>query len=218
MTKDKVQKRATRSRMAKTGESYTAARRHAVKPNEELNEDQLPQSDAAVRKNTGKGWKEWLRVLDAWGAKEHKHGEIAAYLMEKKGVPGWWAQSITNGYERSRGMRVKYQSMQGSFSVSVSKTVPVGVGKVYKAVTDARQRGGWLERGSLKARISQKNKSARFDFRDRSSRVQVYFESKGRSKTTVTVMHERLSDTGAVEKMRAFWKERLSNLSEALTT
>jgi uncharacterized protein YndB with AHSA1/START domain len=199
--------------MAKTGESYTAARRHAVKPKEELNEDQLPQSDAAVRKNTGKGWKEWLRILDAWGAKEHKHGEIATYLIEEQGVPGWWAQTITGGYERSRGMRVKYQTMQGSFSVSVSKTLPVGVGKLYKAFTDARQRSSWLERGTLKSRTSQRNKSARFDFRDGSSRVQVYFESKERAKTTVTVMHERLADVGAVEEMRAMWKDRLADLA-----
>jgi uncharacterized protein YndB with AHSA1/START domain len=113
-------------------------------------------------------------------------------------------------------MRVKYQTMGGSFSVSVSKTLPVGVGKVYVAVVDARQRSGWLERGTLKARTSQKNKSARFDFRDGSSRVNVYFEAKGRSKTTVTVMHERLADTGAVEEMRAMWKESLSDLADAL--
>lgn len=216
MTKDKALKRATRARMTKTGEKYAAARLHLVKPKEERNQDELPQTDAAVRKNTGKGWKEWLRILDAWGAREHKFGEIAKHLIGEWGVPSWWAQTIAAGYERSRGMRAKYQTLGGSFQVSVSKTFPIGVGKLYKAVTDAQQRGRWLERGTLKARTSQKHKSARFDFRDGSSRVHVYFDPKERSKTTVTVSHERLADAGAVEDMRALWKARLADLGKLL--
>jgi hypothetical protein len=213
VTKDKAQKRATRTRMAKTGESYTAARRHTAEP-EPLNKD-LPNTDAATRKNTGRGWREWLRILDAWGAKERKHGEIAKHLMEEHGVPGWWAQSITNGYERSRGMRAKYQSMGGDFQVSVSKTMPIAVGKAFKAFAEAPQRDRWLDRGTLKVRTTQKDKTARFDFRD-GSRVHAYFERKDRTKTTVTVQHEKLSDAGSVEEMRTFWKDHLAHLAKLL--
>jgi len=67
MTRDKAPKRATRARMAKTGESYTAARRHVLKPKEELDPEVLGQSDANIRRNTGKGWREWLSILDAGG-------------------------------------------------------------------------------------------------------------------------------------------------------
>jgi uncharacterized protein YndB with AHSA1/START domain len=98
----------------------------------------------------------------------------------------------------------------------VSKTFRVGVGKLFKAFADARQRNRWLERGTLKARTTQKDKTARFDFQDGSSRVDVYFTPKGRGKTTVTVQHERLPDTGAVEEMRAMWKEHLASLAEML--
>jgi uncharacterized protein YndB with AHSA1/START domain len=136
--------------------------------------------------------------------------------MEEQGVPGWWAQSITVGYERSRGMRAKYQTLAGSFQVSVSKTFPIGVGKLFRAFVEAPRRNKWLERGTLKVRTTLKDRSVRFDFRDETSRVVAYFESKGRNKTTVTVQHERLPNAGAVEDMRAMWKERLGNLGDML--
>jgi hypothetical protein len=215
MTRDKAQKRATRARMAKTGERYSAARRHVVKPGEELRED-LPQPDAKVRQNTGKGWRGWFRILDDWGAKDRTHTEIARYLMEEHGVPGWWAQSITVGYERARGMRAKYQTLGGSFQVSVSKTFPIGVGKLYRAFAETPQRNAWLERGTLKVRTTLRNRSVRFDFRDGTSRVVVSFDPKDRSKTTVTVQHERLPNARAVEEMRGMWKEHLKRLAEVL--
>jgi hypothetical protein len=217
MTRDKAQKRATRARMAKTGERYSAARRHVVKPTEELRADDLPQTDANVRQNTGKGWREWLRILDAWGAEERKHGDIVGYLMDQHGMPGWWAQTVTIGYERARGMRAKYQTVVGSFQVSVSKTFPIGVGELFKAFAEAPQRNRWLDRGMLKVRTTRKDRSARFDFRDGTSRVVVSFDPKGRLKTTVAVQHERLPDAQAVEEMRGMWKELLKRLGEVLT-
>jgi uncharacterized protein YndB with AHSA1/START domain len=216
MTRDKAQKRATRARMAKTGERYSAARRHVVQPKDHLVAEDLPQTDANLRRNTGKGWREWFRILDAWGAKERKHAETASYLMEELGVPGWWAQTITIGYERSRGLRAKHQTLTGSYQVSVSKTFPIGVGKLFRAFTEARQRNEWLERGMLKVRTTLRNRSARFDYRDGTSRVVAYFDPKDRSKTTVTVQHEKLPDAGAVEEMRAMWKEHLKRLAAVL--
>jgi hypothetical protein len=216
MTRDKAPKRATRARMAKTGERYSAARRHVVKPREELRAEDLGQTDANVRENTGKGWQEWFRILDAWGAKQHKHGDVVGYLMEQQGVPGWWAQSLTTGYERSRGIRAKHQMLDGFFQVSVSKTFPIDVGKLFKAFAETPQRNKWLERGTLKVRTTLKNRSVRFDFRDVTSRVVVSFDPKGRSKTTVAVQHERLPDARAVEEMRGMWKEHLNRLAKVL--
>jgi uncharacterized protein YndB with AHSA1/START domain len=202
--------------MAKTGERYTAARRHIVHPREELPTEVLGQTDANVRQNTGKGWREWLPILDAWGAKERKHGVIVTYLIQEWGVPGWWAQTITTGYERSRGKRAKYQTVAGSFQVSVSKTFPIGVGKLFKAFTQAPQRRAWLQPGMLKVRTTRKDLSARFDFGDGTSRVVAYFDPKDRRKTTVTVMHELLPSASSVEEMRGMWKEHLKRLADVL--
>jgi hypothetical protein len=216
MTEDKAKKRAIRTRMKKTGERYTAARGNVIERTEPLNPEDLPQPDATLRQKTGQGWRQWFRILDAWGARERKHGEIASYLMDQHDVPGWWAQTVTVGYERSRGLRAKHQTVGGSFQVSVSKTFPVGVGRLFTAFADASRRSTWLDRGTLRVRTTKRNRTARFDFQGSGSRVVAWFETKDRNKTTVTVQHEKLPGASAVEEMRGFWKERLSRLADAL--
>ena len=216
MTEDKARKRAVRTRMAKTGERYTAARRHTVKEKPlPPRMAEPPQSEAAIRRATGKGWDDWFRILDAWGGTSRSHGEITNYVSEY-GVPGWWTQSVAVGYERARGMRATYQTASG-FQVSVSKTFPIGIQDVSRMFEDARRRSRWLAAGTLTLRTSQPGKTARYDFRDGNSRVLASFESKGRGKSTVSIQHERLDSAEAVEEMRAFWKERLGRLSEILT-
>ena len=216
MTTDKAQKRATRARMAKTGESYSAARRHVVKPPEEFRAEDLVQSDAKIRESTGKGSREWFRILDAWGAKKRKHPDVVRHLMEEHGVSGWWAQTVTTSYERSRGIRAKHQSLDGTFQVSVAKTFPIGVDKLFKLFAERSERDRWLEPGTLEVRKTLEHRIIRFDFRDGASRVVAYFDAKDGSKTTVSIQHERLPDAGAVEEMRGLWKEHLKRLAEML--
>ena len=219
MTEDKARKRSIRTRMAKTGESYTAARRHIVKTAAKPRLDvDLGKSDESILKGSGKTWDEWFAILDKWGATDHTHGEIARFVQEKHGVSGWWAQTVTVGYERGRGMRRVHQGADGSINVSVSKTLPFSTKKLFEEFTNARKRNRWLEPGTLRTRTSRPNKSARFDFENDGSRVHVYFDPKGRSKTTVTIQHERLPDELHVEKMRAFWKDRLAAVAERLAS
>ena len=62
-------------------------------------------SDQSVRDKTGKGWDEWLSVLDRYGAREKGHTQTAKDLQENWGVSPWWAQCITVRYEWERGLR-----------------------------------------------------------------------------------------------------------------
>ena len=216
MTEDKARKRSIRTRMSKTGESYTAARRHVVKSKEEPSPKasaDLGKSDETITRGSGKSWDEWFGILDSWGANERNHTEIARFVQEEYEVPGWWAQTVTVGYERGRGMR-RVNERPNGFYVGVSKTLPIGVKQLFEEFTDTRKRNRWLEAGTLRTRTSQPGKSARFDFRDGESRMHAYFVSKGRSKASIHVQHERLSDEEAVEEMRAFWKERLTELAK----
>jgi uncharacterized protein YndB with AHSA1/START domain len=216
MTEQKARKRQIRTRMAKTGERYTAARRHVTRPHSlPPRVGEPPFSEAAVRKATGRGWDDWFRILDHWGGTRHTHTEIARHVATDIGVDGWWAQSVTVGYERARGMRAEHQRPDG-FSVDVSKTMPVGAERVHRAFVQARQRNRWLERGTLTLRTATQPRSARFDFRDDSSRVAVFVTSKGPARSTVSIQHERLADATAVKRMRAFWKERLAELARML--
>jgi hypothetical protein len=218
MSTQKARKRDFRSRMTKTGERYTAARRHVVKleplPRRKA---EPPFSEAAVRKATGKSWDDWFRILDAWGATERTHTAIARRVNAELGVDGWWAQSVTVGYERARGMRAEHQRTDG-FSVDVSKTFPVGAERLHAMFAQARQRNRWIDRGTLKLRTATAPKTARFDFGDDGSRVVVGIAAKGSSKSTAAIQHERLPDSGAVKGMRTFWKERLAALADVLGT
>ncbi len=217
MTTDKARKRAVRTRMTKTGERYTAARRNVVKPaaSEAWATDDLGKTDASIRTGSGKGWDEWIAILDAWGAKERTHTEIARHVNAELGVPGWWAQTVTVGYERARGMRAAHQRPDG-FSVSVSKTVAADAMTLSAAFTDAKARRRWLEPGVLKVRTSQPGRSARFDVGDGRVRAAAGFTAKGPSKTTVAIQFERLRDGAEVEAFRTEWRERLARLARAL--
>lgn len=216
MTKQKASKREVRLRMTKTGERYTAARRQVLKP------PPLPPrvaeplvSDAAVRRATGKRWDDWFRVLDAFGATEHTHTEIARYVNIELGVDGWWSQNVTVGYERARGMRAAHQRPDG-FSVGVSKTFPVGAERLHAMFVQARQRNRWIDKDTLALRTATAPRTARFDFGDGASRVVVGITAKGSSKSSAGIQHERLPDAASVTEMRQFWKERLGALADLL--
>ncbi len=126
MTTQKLFKRRVRTRMTKTGESYTTARRHVAARQDSLEADppniaaaEEMTSDARLTEVTGRSWSTWITILDRWGARDRTHTETARYLVADHGVPGWWSQTITNGYERARGIRVKHQQRSG-FTISVS--------------------------------------------------------------------------------------------------
>lgn len=222
MTEDKSFKRRVRERMSKTGESYTAARGQVARKRDRVRAantrlaatDERPP-DAKVKGATGKEWDQWFSLLDRWGARDKKHGEIARFLIEDRGVPGWWAQSITVFYERSRGMRLKYQNSEG-FSITASKTIAAPVDALFDAFLDARKRKEWLTGGTLSLRTSQPGRSARFDWDDGATRVIVGFIDKGPSKSTVSLAHERLADADEAEMRKAFWKGRLLELKSFL--
>jgi len=69
MTRHKSFKRLVRSRMEKTGESYTAARASLLGAEEPKATERPPltTSEEAIRRRTGRGWEEWFDMLDEWG-------------------------------------------------------------------------------------------------------------------------------------------------------
>ncbi len=80
-------------------------------------------SDEKLEAATGKTRAEWHALLDAAGAREWKHPAIASWLSNEHGVDGWWSQGITVGFEQAIGRRLPGQTADGTFSVSVTKTV-----------------------------------------------------------------------------------------------
>jgi hypothetical protein len=222
MTTQKLFKRRVRARMEKTGESYTAARQQLATRRERRAEppgDLSPAlelaSDEKMTAATGHDWEHWLAILDRWGARDRTHGEIATYLHTELGVPGWWTQAVTNGYERTRGMRRKHQQADG-YTIYASRTVSVPIDDLFKAFVDDDVRPQWLTDGTMSLRTSVANKTARFDWGDGATRILVTFDAKAPMKSSAHVSHERLPDETVANVAKAQWKKRVADLKAFL--
>ena len=206
MTRQRSFKRLVRSRMEKTGESYTAARAMLLAADESLTHEKpwLATSDDKIRERTGCGWEEWFDLLDEWGAADLKHRDIARRVAAELGLDplAWNAQAITASYERTRGLRVAGQREDG-FTITVQRTFPLTAEQLY-------DRFHAVAPDPLRERTATRPKRARFDWGDDGSRVHVTVDDRG-AKSRVTVEHARLADASAAERMKAFWRDHLSD-------
>jgi uncharacterized protein YndB with AHSA1/START domain len=226
MPTNKDFKRLVRGRMQKTGEAYTTARAHlleqkpaaaaAVPAAATVDYAKLAgRSDAVLKAKTGCTWERWVRALDHAQAYTWPHREIAKYVVEKYKVPGWWAQTVTVGYERIKGMRAIGQRRDGSFEATKSRTFAVPLVRLYRAFHDAPTRARWLPGVDLTVRAATRGKSMRLTWPDRTS-VAVGFASRGDAKSQVAVQHGKLPDRAAATRMKHYWAERLDALKEVL--
>ena len=236
MPRNKDLKRLVRARMSKTGESYTTARSRilatstaapratplraraastrsaAPRPNyAEL----AGTSDAALKAKTGCTWERWVLALDHYGADKMSHRDIAALVSAKYKVSGWWAQAVTVGYERIKGLRARGQRRDGTYEANKSRTYDVPVETLFGAWSDARVRRQWLDGGIGRVRTATPEKSMRLDGQDRSI-VTVGFWAKGPSKSAVAVQHTKLRDRETAAQLKQYWSERLDALGEVL--
>jgi hypothetical protein len=174
-------------------------------------------TNASVHENTARSWDDWFALLDGWGAKDHKHGEIVRWLIDEQGIDHWWAQTLTVGYEQERGMRAPGQDASGYFSASVSKTVDASAERLFKAFTDAKLRKRWLP-DEIKIRTATEPKSLRADWQDGSTRIVVGFVAKGESRAQVALLHEKVPDAETATELKALWRDRLAALKNLLET
>lgn len=171
-------------------------------------------SDAAVQKKTGRTWSEWVTVMDGFGAATMEHQPIAERLWKDFDVDGWWAQMITVGYERIRGLRAKGQRRDGSWECSKSKVYPVPLATLFSAFEEpVRKR--WLGGVKISVRKSTPGKSMRWRFAD-DTPVEIGFYAKGDGKSQVALQHAKLASKARADELRAFWAERLAALDAYL--
>jgi uncharacterized protein YndB with AHSA1/START domain len=205
--------------MAKTGESYTAARRMLIaegdRPETAAASFEPPVAEERVVEATGRGWQAWFELLDAWEAARRTHTEIARWLRDEHGVEGWYSQSIAVGYERARGLRAPGERPDG-FAVGASRTIAVPVERLFETFADEQLRERWLPGAELRERTATSPRTARYDWEDGSTRVIVGFDDLGDAKSRVALSHERLPDAEAADEMKAWWRERLTALKSQL--
>ena len=227
MPTNKDFKRLVRARMHKTGEAYTTARAQLLTKKARPAPAPAPasakvdyaalagMSDATIMERTGCTWERWVVALDWVHADQWPHRDIAEYVYEKYKISGWWAQSITVGYERIKGLRAIGQRRDGGFEANKSKVFAVPLGKLYRAFHDTRTRGRWLPGVKLKIRTATANKSMRITWPDHTS-VALGFYRKGAAKSQVAISHGKLPDRKAVDRIKEFWADRLGALGTVL--
>ena len=222
MPKQKDLKRLVRSRMKKTGESYTAAHRQIThKKSPPAKTPPTPyaalagMSDDKIQAKTGKTWAGWVRALDAIDAATLPHRYIAEHVHSVYAIPGWWSQWVTTGYERIRGLRDIGQRRGGGYEASKSKTLPVRALVAFDAFTTARVRNKWLPGVDLKVRKATAPKSVRITWPDGTS-AEVWIVAKG-EKCSVTVQHTKLVSKTDMDAHKAYWAKRLDALAELLS-
>lgn len=174
-----------------------------------------PISDASVQKATGQPWAEWFRRLDARGAVHLEHRAIADILAGAFGLPGWWAQMITVGYERARGLRVLHETTTG-FQISRSKTVAVPLARLYAAFATPKARAAWLDE-PIEITKATKPKSLYAKAQDGATRLQVLFTAKGEAKSAVSVQENKIPDARNAERRKKTWAAALDRLATVLS-
>ena len=213
MTRQESFKHRIRARMEKTGEKYGAARRALIEQSSGTRrwvaEPEL--SDTVLRDATGRGWDEWCDIIDGWAGHGEGHGAVASYLQESHGVDGWWAQTVTVGWERITGRRLPHQRPDGSFTVSKSRTMTVDVPALRSMIIDDDDRRDLFPGISTVLRSQPESKALRVGFEP--GVVLFSFDPVDEVRTRVTATHERLDEPQMVEEWRRYWDRWLEAIA-----
>lgn len=171
-------------------------------------------SEEAVKKATGKTWKQWIAALDKAGCKQLSHKEIARLVNDRFETGDWWSQMVTVGYEKATGKRVKHERPDG-FEISRTKMIEAPVSAAFQAWLKPAKRSKWLTE-PVTIRTSTSNKSMRLNWSDGVQLLSVGFYPKGTGKTQVAVQHGKLPSAAAAEKAKRFWSAALIELKSQL--
>ena len=175
-------------------------------------------TDKVVVPKTGKTMVEWFAVLDEKGAKKLDSHGIYALIASIDGLKplGEWNQGLlTTTYQWDRGLRERGQKADG-FEISISKTIAVPVGELYKAWADDAIRAEWLAEKDISITKATENKSVRGLWSDKTTRLSVDFYPKGDAKSQVVVQHLKLPNAEKAAEMKEYWSKVLNNLQSII--
>jgi len=188
--------------------------------------------DEAVRAATGRGWDEWVALLDERGAAELPHKQIVALLADGLIESRWWQQSVANGYEKRKGKRVLGQTADTGFQIGVRRTLPVAMDDAWRLLTAPEGVRAWLgdvqgfalEKGAAyttrdgaegEVRVARPGSHLRVTWRPpgwaRASTIQVRVMPAG-SKTVLSFHEERLPGAAEREERRRHYESVLDAL------
>lgn len=216
MTRNESFKRRIRERMARTGEKYNAARRVLIEQAAARGStawvSDPEHRDEVIRANTGRGWDDWVSLIDAWPGHDDGHGAVATWLQQEHGVDGWWAQSVTLGWERITGRRLRHQRADGTFTANRSATITVDHVALRELLLDEDGRAVLF--GDLEPELRSRPTSKVLRIGLGGGIAQIAVDPKDGGRAAVHVMHEKLASPEDVTAWKAFWGEWLAALDE----
>jgi hypothetical protein len=218
MTRNESFKRRIRERMAQTGERYGAARRVLLERAAARERDgwvsEPEHTDEVVRAKTGRGWDEWRELIDAWPGHADGHAAVAAWLQEAHAVPGWWAQSVTVGWERITGRRLPHQVADGTFTANRSATLAIDADAVARLLRDPEGLDALFPGFAPVLRSRPTSKNVRLGLEAGVAEISITARPDGR--TTLYVSHAKLGSPDEVTLWKGFWGDWLGALQETI--
>ncbi len=203
--------------MEKTGEKYNAARRvlidQAAKGADRVWIAEPETSDESVQAATGRNWNEWCDVIDAWPGRTDGHAATAAHLENAHGLDGWWAQTVTVGYERITGLRLPHQRPDGTFTAGKTRTVHVDGDLLRSMLLDEGERESLFPGLESELRSRPSAKVLRIGIGP--GVAQINIEPRNGGTVRISIAHERLPAAEDVPRWKHYWSEWLEALDES---
>jgi uncharacterized protein YndB with AHSA1/START domain len=194
-------------------------------------------SSASVKKGTGKGWDEWVKVLRKAGATQWTHQEIVAYLKRKHRLIPWWQQGVTLGFEIATGRRVEGQNMKGEYSVTATKSLAAPAKKIWALLMSLEGQAAWLQpmsemefkkgaqfecEGEIfgQVRSVKPARKLRFTWQEtdwrKASVAELGLVVRPGKKTILFITQSELPSVAVREALRERWKKGLAAVAELL--
>jgi hypothetical protein len=217
MTRQETFKRRIRQRMENTGERYGAARRALIEKSEIQDRrewvSEPEMAEDTLREATVRGWDEWCDIIDGWPGTAEGHTAIATFLREDHDVEGWWAQTITVGYERISGMRLPYQQPDGTFSASKSRTLTADAALLRELVLVDADRVELFPGIETDLKSRPTAKTLRVGIGPGTAQIAIEALDDGRAK--VSIAHDKLPSPDSVDEWKAYWADWLEAIDGA---
>lgn len=218
MTKQEKFKKRIRARMAATGEKYGAARRVLIEQSARRAEERRwvaePEvTDAAVLDATGRTWDQWCELIDRSPDAAEGHAAVARALETDHGLDGWWAQTVTVGWERITGRRLPGQMADGTFTANKSRTLKLDAGVVRELLLDDAARADLFGGTAPELRSRRTSKSIRIAMAEGVAEIALVPKDGGR--VAVVVQHTGLASPEAIDAWKQHWSDWFDDLEAA---
>jgi hypothetical protein len=170
-----------------------------------------------VQRATARVGTEWFALLDAWDGTTHNHTEIARHVCETYGIDGWWAQSVTVGYERARGMRALHERPD-AFPYECQQDLSRPVERLFAAFVEhdrARSAGSKASRAAPSHPASRPVGAFRRSAGE--TRLAITFCRQRTEKAALSSSRSALAGAEDVARWKALWKGAARSLASYLT-